>query len=89
MQALAHKLFEVPGAKPLPEERRQPDLDVKTHGNEHIAFAIKDVDSVAEQLRARGADVFWVRRDPHGANIFIRDNSGNLIEFVQEPDMFS
>jgi hypothetical protein len=22
---------------------------------------------------------------PHGSNIFIRDNAGNLIEFVQEP----
>jgi hypothetical protein len=22
---------------------------------------------------------------PHGSNIFIRDNAGNLIEFVEEP----
>jgi hypothetical protein len=22
---------------------------------------------------------------PHGSNVFIRDNVGNLVEFVQEP----
>ena len=39
------ELFEVPGAQPLPEERRHPNLDLRTHGNKHLAFAIKDIDS--------------------------------------------
>src|SRR5450631_3606966 len=78
------ELFHVPGAKPLPEERRTPDTDVYTHGNKHVSFAVEDVRPFAEELRRRGADIVWVREMAHGSNIFIRDNSGNLIEFVQE-----
>ena len=79
------EVFHVPGAKPLPEERRVPDTDLLTHGNKHVSFAVRDVKMFAEELRRRGADIVWLREMPHGSNIFIRDNSGNLIEFVQEP----
>jgi hypothetical protein len=37
----------------------------------------------AEELRRRGADIVWVKEMKHGSNILIRDNAGNLIEFVQ------
>jgi methylmalonyl-CoA/ethylmalonyl-CoA epimerase len=84
--AMHIELFEVAGAKVLPPERREPDSDVRTHGNKHISFAVADVDVFAEELRRRGADLVWVKHFPHGgANIFIRDNAGNLIEFVQAP----
>jgi methylmalonyl-CoA/ethylmalonyl-CoA epimerase len=43
------------------------------------------VPEFAEALKRRGADIVWVKEMAHGANIFIRDNVGNLIEFVQEP----
>jgi methylmalonyl-CoA/ethylmalonyl-CoA epimerase len=79
------ELFEVTGAKPLPEERRQPDSDLRTHGNKHISFAVHSVREFAAELERRGADIVWVKEMPHGANIFIRDNAGNLIGFVQEP----
>lgn len=79
------ELFQVNGAKPLPEERREPDTDVYTHGNKHISFAVERVRDFAEELQKRGADIVWVKEFAHGANIFIRDNSGNLIEFVQAP----
>jgi catechol 2,3-dioxygenase-like lactoylglutathione lyase family enzyme len=79
------ELFQVAGAKPLPEERRQPDTDVHTHGNKHLSFAVDDVREFAEELKRRGADIVWVREMKHGSNIFIRDNAGNLIEFVQSP----
>jgi methylmalonyl-CoA/ethylmalonyl-CoA epimerase len=77
------ELFQVPGASPLPGERREPDTDVHTHGNKHVSFAVADVRPFAEELRRRGADIVWVKEMKHGANIFIRDNAGNLIEFVQ------
>ena len=83
------ELFEVPGAQPLPEERRHPNLDLRTHGNKHLAFAIKDLDSAERELRSRGADIVWVRRFEFGANIFVRDNSGNLIELVLQPEMWA
>lgn len=85
---LRMELFEVAGAKPLPDERRTANTDLKTHGNKHVAFAVQNVDAVAEQLRKRGADIEFVGHFPHGDNIFIRDNAGNLIEFVQEPGMW-
>ena len=83
------ELFEVAGAKSLPEERRQPNLDVKTHGNKHVAFAIRDLDAIEQELRRRGADIVFVGRFEFGSNIFIRDNAGNLLEFVLEPGMWT
>ena len=82
------ELFEVPGAQGLPEERRQPNTDLRTHGNKHLAFAVKDADATAEVLKARGADIVFVGHFEFGANVFIRDNAGNLIEFVQQPEMW-
>ena len=82
------ELFEVPGARSLPEERRQPNMDLRTHGNKHLAFAVKDADATAEVLKARGADIVFVGHFDFGANVFIRDNAGNLIEFVQQPEMW-
>jgi len=86
---LRMELFEVPGAALMSADRRIPDRDVHTHGNKHLAFAIRDVDPVEQELRKRGADIVWVGRFEHGSNIFIRDNAGNLIELVQEPGMWS
>jgi methylmalonyl-CoA/ethylmalonyl-CoA epimerase len=84
--AMHIELFQSEGAKPLPPERREPDSDVRTHGNKHIAFGVADVDAFAQELRHRGADVVWVKHFQHGgANIFIRDNAGNLIEFLKAP----
>ena len=84
--AMHIELFQVEGAAPLPAARREPDSDVRTHGNKHVAFAVADVDAFAAELRRRGADVVWVKYFEHGgANIFIRDNAGNLIEFLQAP----
>ena len=84
--AMHIELFQAAGAKSLPPERREPDSDVRTHGNKHIAFGVADVDAFAQELRRRGADVVWVKHFPHGgANIFIRDNAGNLIEFLEAP----
>jgi methylmalonyl-CoA/ethylmalonyl-CoA epimerase len=81
---LRMEIFEVPGAKPLPSERRVPDEDLRTHGNKHVSFAVDDVPAFGEELRKRGADIVWIKEFPNGkANIFIRDLAGNLIEFVK------
>jgi methylmalonyl-CoA/ethylmalonyl-CoA epimerase len=82
------ELFEVPGAAPLPPERRQPNTDPHTHGNKHVALAVPNVDEIVAELRARGADVALVGHMEFGSFAFIRDNAGNLIELVQEPDMW-
>ncbi len=82
------ELFEVTGAAPLPPDRRYANADIKTHGNKHVAFAIENVDVVVEALSNRGADIEFVGRFEFGSNIFVRDNAGNLIEFVEEPSLF-
>lgn len=82
---LRMEIFEVNGANPLPEDRRTPDLDLRTHGNKHVSFATENVDTFGEELKRRGADIVWIKRFPHGANIFLRDCAGNLIEVVEMP----
>lgn len=83
------ELFEVPGAAALPEARRDMNGDLHVHGNKHVAFAVADADAMAAELEARGADIVMSRRAPWGAFVFIRDNVGNLIEFVEQPDLFA
>lgn len=82
---LRFELFEVAGAAPLPEDRRHPPRDLKTHGNKHLAFRIDDLEAFLEAVTARGADVAFVVREDFGRGCFLRDCAGNLIEFVEEP----
>ncbi len=78
------ELFEVEGADALPECRRVPNEDLKTHGNKHMAFQVEDIKSLFEHFKRIGVDIAWdvfPMGDEFGG--FIRDNTGNLIEFVQ------
>lgn len=65
------------------ENRSVPDEDIRTWGNKHVSFAVEDVFALGDELKKRGADMVWVKKLPFGANAFLRDNAGNLIEFVQ------
>ena len=76
------ELFEAVGSEPIPASQRDPDLSFFTQGYRHIALSVPDVHAAADALRARGADIVWVRDFDFGSRAFIRDNSGNLIEFV-------
>jgi catechol 2,3-dioxygenase-like lactoylglutathione lyase family enzyme len=86
--ALRMELFEVEDGKPLPEERRVPDRDLQTHGNKHVCFGVQSVDAAERELRAKGVDIVFVGRVMQPPNIFMRDNSGNLIEFIEQPDLW-
>jgi methylmalonyl-CoA/ethylmalonyl-CoA epimerase len=84
--ALHVELLCRPDARPANAERRIPDDDLKTHGTKHVAFSVEDVRGFIATIAARGADVVWLKEFPDGrAASFIRDNEGNLIEFVQWP----
>lgn len=80
------ELFCLPGAAPLPEERRHPATDLLTHGIKHVAYAVPDIAALMDDLKAKGVDVVWdvVVRDGSPC-AFVRDNSGNLVEFVERP----
>jgi methylmalonyl-CoA/ethylmalonyl-CoA epimerase len=79
------ELFEVEGADPLPADRRVPNLDIRTHGTKHIAYAVDDLTALMKTLKSKGVDVamdiFPMEND---LVAFIRDNSGNLIELIQQ-----
>lgn len=78
------ELFEIEGAAPLPEGRRYPDQDLRTHGNKHLAFAVQDVHRFIDVLKQRSVDIAMdVNMMENKAMAFIRDNAGNLIEIVE------
>jgi catechol 2,3-dioxygenase-like lactoylglutathione lyase family enzyme len=82
---LRFELFEVEGAEPLPDDRRHPPTDLKTHGNKHVAFQVDDLEAFLLEMAVKGADIAFVVREAFGKGCFIRDCAGNLIEFVEEP----
>jgi len=78
------ELFQVPGAAPLPESRRDPSEDFRTHGLKHFAFRVKDVRGVLARLQANGVKVVFELRDyPGAAFAFVSDNAGNAVELIQ------
>jgi catechol 2,3-dioxygenase-like lactoylglutathione lyase family enzyme len=83
---LRFELFEVEGAAALPEDRRMPIPDLKTHGNKHVAFRVDDLDGFLAEMEIKGVDIAFVVREEFGSGCFIRDCAGNLIEFVTEPN---
>jgi methylmalonyl-CoA/ethylmalonyl-CoA epimerase len=87
---LRMEIFEVQDGTPLPDDRRVPDRDLQTHGNKHVCFAIQSVEAAERELRSKGVDIVFVGGLKDMApNIFLRDNSGNLIEFIEQPDLCS
>lgn len=83
------ELFQPDHGTPLPADRRIPDADIRTHGNKHVAFAVRDIDAAAAELKTRGADIVFVKHMQQAAVLFLRDNSGNLIELFQQPDLWA
>ncbi|WP_395330129.1 VOC family protein [Novosphingobium sp. BL-8H] len=84
---LRFEIFEVEGAAALPEDRRFPPRDLKTHGNKHVAFRVEDLEEFLTEMEAKQVDIAFVVREAFGKGCFIRDCAGNLIEFVEEPNL--
>lgn len=83
------ELFELEHAQPLPSDRREPHLDLLTHGHKHLCFAVQDAPAAFAELREKGADIVFenvIGGTPMG---FLRDNSGNLLELIQYPTLWS
>ena len=50
----------------------------------HVAYAVADIRALMEQLKAKGVDVVWDIVEHDGTLCaFVRDNSGNMVEFVE------
>ncbi len=78
------EIFQVQGAKPLPEERKMPNSDIMTHGNKHLSFGVEDGPAAKAEMEAMGVEVVFVAQVNNTYGFFIHDNSNNLIEIFEE-----
>lgn len=78
------EIFCAPNSKPLPSERRIPNEDFLTQGNKHISFGVKDGRAAKKQMETMGIDIAFVAEVDGTYGVFIRDNTGNLIEIFEE-----
>ena len=78
------ELFQIAGAKPLPDYRRDPNTDLRVHGLAHFAFQVPDVPAAIKILKEKGVEIAMGPVDTPGvAFAFVRDNSGNCFELIQ------
>jgi methylmalonyl-CoA/ethylmalonyl-CoA epimerase len=77
------ELFCVADAATLPEGRSDPQGDVATHGNKHVAFAVPSLDQALKELAQKGVEPVFISSDGPQSIAFIRDCFGNLIELVE------
>jgi methylmalonyl-CoA/ethylmalonyl-CoA epimerase len=78
------ELFQVSGAKPLPEYRRDPSADLRVHGLSQFAFQVTDTQAAVKELKAKGAEIAMSPVDTSGVVFaFVRDNAGNCFELIQ------
>ncbi len=78
------ELFQIAGAKPLPDYRRDPSADLRVNGLVHFAFQVPDVPAAVKELKAKGAEIAMDPVDTPGvAFAFVRDNAGNCFELIQ------
>jgi methylmalonyl-CoA/ethylmalonyl-CoA epimerase len=78
------ELFQVADAAPLPESRKNPSEDFRTHGVKHFGFEVKNLAAVIAELKAKGVKMaFEMRVTPTEDFAFISDNAGNAIELIE------
>lgn len=77
------ELFRYDEPQALPEDRRHPDTDLRTIGTKHVAFEVADYPAVKERFLANGVDIAHEAVMAGNNVMFIRDNSGVLLELIQ------
>ncbi len=58
-------------------------------GRKHVCFHVDDIEATASELRRRGVRLTQEPkfiRESNEKNLWIADNEGNLIEFIEEVD---
>lgn len=77
------ELFEYEAPKPLPEDRLEPNSDLKTVGTKHMAFAVDDMDGLKQKFAENGVDIAMEGNMEGNKIMFIRDCNGVLIELIE------
>ncbi|MCI8280264.1 MAG: VOC family protein [Lachnospiraceae bacterium] len=81
------EIFCAPNSNPLPPERRIPNQDLLTQGNKHFSFGVMDAHQAKEDMEKMGVEIAFVAEVDGTYGVFIRDNTGNLIEIFEEGDI--
>jgi methylmalonyl-CoA/ethylmalonyl-CoA epimerase len=77
------ELFQYDDPKPLPQERLMPNDDLQTVGTKHVAFEVDDMAGMKEKLVANDVEIAHEVQMEGNNVMFIHDNSGVLIELIQ------
>jgi methylmalonyl-CoA/ethylmalonyl-CoA epimerase len=77
------ELFQYDEPKKMPEDRLVPNTDLQTVGTKHVAFEVSDMKILKEKFAANGVDIAHEVTMEGNSVMFVRDNSGVLIEFIQ------
>ena len=81
------ELFEHYETQSIAEHRKHPLTDMQYQGILHLCFQVESgLESLFEQFKQQGVDIVMgpMLSPPKDALMgFIRDNTGNLIEFIQ------
>jgi methylmalonyl-CoA/ethylmalonyl-CoA epimerase len=83
------ELLQLEHAKALPSERKEPNLDLQTHGHKHLCLAVENGEHAFAELRAKQADIVFEAVIEGTAMGFLRDNDGNLIELIEYPALWN
>jgi methylmalonyl-CoA/ethylmalonyl-CoA epimerase len=81
------ELFEHFTSQPIPKDRLLPKSDIETQGTKHVAFGVKDIQTLFENFKKHEVDIVFgpIESPPKDALFgFIRDPSGVLIEIIQK-----
>ena len=77
------ELFCFPGAAPLPEEQRHPATGLSVQGS-NTWPTLCPTAALMDELKAKDVDLVWDIVIHEGTPCaFVRDNTGNLVEFVE------
>ena len=77
------ELFKYDDPKPIPEDRLTPNSDLQTIGTKHVAFEVADMKALKEKFVSNGVDIAHEVMMEGNYVMFVRDNSGVIIEFIQ------
>ncbi|SCJ37583.1 putative lyase [uncultured Eubacterium sp.] len=77
------ELFQYDHPKPLPAERRMPNDDLQTVGTKHVAFEVDNMAEMKDRLQKNHVEIAHEVMMEGNNVMFIRDNSGVLIELIQ------
>ena len=73
------EIFQKDNAIPRPEEEIPPP-GTEVIGFRQLAFTVPDLNKFTAYLESKEVEI--TMRHPDGTAYFIRDNSGNVIEFI-------